>query len=142
MSRKDLLKGTLIGAALLAGCNDGTSIRPFATDGCSDFPDGTLRHRQIWRDCCVAHDRAYWRGGTYDERLEADRALQACVFATGETAIASIMLAGVRVGGSPWWPTRFRWGYGWPWPRGYAPLTAAEREQADRALRHPAAPAP
>ncbi|MFN0318056.1 MAG: hypothetical protein ACKVQA_23765 [Burkholderiales bacterium] len=132
----------LIGVVLLAGCNDGAPILPFTTDGCSDFPDGTPRHRQIWRDCCVAHDRAYWRGGTYDERLEADRALQACVAVTGERAIARIMLAGVRVGGSPWWPSRFRWGYGWPWPRGYAPLTAAERAQANQALRQPPAPAP
>jgi hypothetical protein len=121
--------------SLLAGCAGDAAIRPFTTDGCSDFPDGTPRNRQLWRDCCVAHDRAYWRGGAYGERLEADRALRACVAAVGEPAVAQIMLAGVRVGGSPWWPTRYRWGYGWPWPRGYRELTPAEREQADRALR-------
>jgi hypothetical protein len=41
----------------------------------------------------------------------------------------------VRVGGSPYWPTRFRWGYGWPWPRGYRALTPAERDQIQKALR-------
>jgi hypothetical protein len=40
------------------------------------------------------------------------------------------MLAGVRIGGTPYLPTRFRWGYGWPWPRGYRALTPAELEQS------------
>jgi len=41
------------------------------------------------------------------------------------------MLAGVRVGGTPYLPTRFRWGYGWPWPRGYRALTDIERQQVE-----------
>ena len=41
--------------------------------------------------------------------------------------IAAIMLAGVRVGASPYWPTRFRWGYGWPYFRGYKPLSTSEK---------------
>lgn len=49
-----------------------------------------------------------------------------------------LMLAGVRVGGAPWWPTPFRWGYGWPWPRTcygwpwprtYRAQTASEQQQ-------------
>jgi hypothetical protein len=44
------------------------------------------------------------------------------------------MLAGVRVGGSPYWPTRYRWGYGWPWPRGYAALTPEDRAQVRAAM--------
>jgi hypothetical protein len=113
------------------------TLRPFSTDGCSDFPDGNLRHRSLWRTCCVEHDRVYWQGGTYAERTAADLALERCVAAVGEPAIARLMLAGVRVGGSPWWPTRYRWGYGWPWPRGYRALTAAERAQIEEALRQP-----
>jgi len=30
------------------------------------------------------------------------------------------MLAGVRVGGSACWPTKFHWGYGGSYPHGYA----------------------
>lgn len=101
---------------------------PFSTDGCSEFPDGTPSQKTLWRDCCVAHDLAYWAGGSYAERMTADRELERCVGAVGEPAIAALMLAGVRVGGSPFWPTRFRWGYGWPWGRGYKVLTGAERE--------------
>ncbi|MDP5238689.1 hypothetical protein Q9Q94_04070 [Uliginosibacterium sp. 31-16] len=104
---------------------------PFSTDGCSEFPDGTPSQKTLWRDCCVAHDLAYWAGGSYAERMTADRELERCVGAVGEPAIAALMLAGVRVGGSPFWPTRFRWGYGWPWGRGYKALSHEERKQVE-----------
>ena len=120
---------------LVAGCASSGPLRPFTTDGCSDFPEGTSRDRTLWLDCCTAHDKAYWLGGTYAERAAADKELRRCVAAVGEPAIASLMLAGVRVGGSPFWPTRFRWGYGWPWPRGYRALTPEERAQAEQLLQ-------
>lgn len=104
-------------------------LQPFTTDGCSDFPDGTPAHKDLWLKCCIAHDRKYWIGGTYSERLSADMELRTCVQSVGEPAIANLMLAGVRVGGSPYWPTRFRWGYGWPYTHGYRALTPEEREQ-------------
>ncbi len=107
-------------------------LKPFTTDGCSDFPDGTPEHRDLWLKCCIAHDRKYWIGGTYAERLQADLELRQCVSAVGEPAIADLMLAGVRVGGSPYWPTRFRWGYGWPYTHGYRALTPEEIEQVRR----------
>jgi hypothetical protein len=96
-------------------------LQPFATDGCSLFPDGTTEHEALWRLCCVIHDVAYWRGGTYDERLEVDRALQ-----------RRLMYSGVRAGGTPYSPTPFRWGFGWPYPRGYKALTEEEREQVEK----------
>ncbi len=76
--------------------------------------------------CCVAHDYAYWKGGTYQERVSADNELEVCVSGVGEPEIARLMLAGVRVGGTPYLPTLFRWGYGWPYPRGYKALTEEE----------------
>lgn len=104
-------------------------LAPFTSDGCSAFPDGTYELRQLWLSCCVVHDAAYWQGGTYEERVAADLGLQQCVAQVGDSRIAGIMLAGVRVGGTPYLPTRFRWGYGWPYPRGYQKLTAEELEQ-------------
>ena len=101
----------------------------FTTDGCSSFPDGTLSHQQLWHRCCTAHDLAYWAGGVLDERLKADLELRACVISVGEPAVAELMLAGVRVGGSPWLPTTFRWGYGWPYTHGYTALTPEENTQ-------------
>lgn len=120
--------------SLSAACAAPGPLRPFTTDGCSDFPDGTPSHKTLWLSCCTEHDKAYWQGGTYDERRKADRELQRCVANVGEPGIAALMLAGVRVSGSPYWPTRFRWGYGWPWPRGYRALTAAEQDQIRKAL--------
>ena len=105
------------------------NIKPFTSDGCSSFPDGTFEHNQLWLSCCTAHDYAYWQGGTYQERLVADKALQQCVAKVGEPHIANLMLAGVRVGGSPYLPTSFRWGYGWSYPRWYKVLTDAEQKQ-------------
>ena len=97
---------------VLGGCS--STLKPFESDGCSSFPDGTLGQSELWLQCCVEHDRSYWKGGTYSDRLSADKELEMCVADVGEPAIAKLMLAGVRVGGTPIWPTSFRWGYGWP----------------------------
>ena len=114
---------------LVLGACSTKVIKPFTTDGCSSFPDGTLKQKNLWLACCTAHDFAYWQGGTYHERLTADKELQACVAKVGEPAVAMLMLAGVRVGGSPFLPTTFRWGYGWPYPRLYKALSADETAQ-------------
>ncbi len=110
------------------------TLKPFTTDGCSEFPNGTLQQKDLWLKCCIAHDKKYWAGGTYDERLQADRELRTCVESVGEPAIAALMLAGVRVGGAPWLNTPFRWGYGWPYGRGYQALTPEEKEHARKLL--------
>ncbi len=110
----------------LAGCASTGGIRPFTTDGCSLFPEGTLKHKDLWLSCCTQHDRSYWIGGTRDERLKADRDLKDCVAQAGAPDIAELMLAGVRAGGTPYLPTAFRWGYGWPYFRGYKALTKEE----------------
>ena len=96
-----------------------SDLRVFQSDGCSSFPDGTLNKKTLWRDCCVNHDLAYWLGGSYRARMQADSELQQCVKALGQPTLATVMLAGVRAGGSPFWPTSYRWGYGWPyWQNG------------------------
>lgn len=109
-------------------------LKPFTTDGCSSFPDGTMAQQSLWLSCCINHDLAYWKGGTYNDKVKADEALQSCVASIGEPEIAQIMLAGVRVGGSPYFPTPYRWGYGWPYLRGYTELTAEERKEVKQKL--------
>jgi len=50
----------------------------------------------------------------------ADQTLRACVAKQSESGvIATLVYWGVRVGGNPWLPAYWRWGYGWPWGRGY-----------------------
>ena len=107
-------------------------LKLFTSDGCSSFPDGTFEQNELWLKCCTAHDYDYWKGGTYNDRLESDKELKACVAKVGEPQVALLMLAGVRVGGSPFFPTTFRWGYGWDYPRFYGPLTEEELEQVEK----------
>ena len=102
------------------------TIKPFVSDGCSSFPNGTFKQKELWLSCCTVHDYAYWKGGTYADRFKADVDMQQCVSDSGEPEIGILMLAGVRVGGNPFINTKFRWGYGWPYPRFYKALTPAE----------------
>lgn len=101
----------------------------FSTDGCSAFPDGTPAQKQLWQACCVAHDLAYWAGGSYADRQAADEAMQECVADVEAPEVAKLMWVGVRLGGSPFFPTSYRWGYGWRYVRGYKPLDEAEKQQ-------------
>jgi len=104
-------------------------LRPFRTDGCSLLPD-----RGISR-CCIEHDLSYWQGGTAARRKAADRQLRRCVGEAGGAFKACLMYTGVRFGGHPLLPTWFRWGYGWPYARGYGELTADDLEQARERVR-------
>ena len=119
----------LLVATVLAASAYADTLKPFVSDGCSAFPDGTLKQNKLWLSCCYDHDFAYWKGGSYQERLNADKALRYCVAEVGEPEIALLMLAGVRVGGTPFLPTKFRWGYGWSYPKFYGPLKAAEKQK-------------
>lgn len=116
---------------MMAGCGTAAPLHAFTTDGCSMFPDRALIGKVDWCTCCLAHDLAYWQGGTADERLAADRELARCVQDKAlSPALATTMLAGVRAGGSAYLPTSYRWGYGWPYGRGYQSLNGADKAQA------------
>lgn len=135
-----LIAATLTACAVVPAAQQ--RMQPFTTDGCSLFPDRALIGHADWRACCVAHDHAYWRGGSELARLSADRELRACVHrATGNEALAELMYVGVRTGGGPYYFTSYRWAYGWPYGRGYAPLSADEQALADRLERESTAAA-
>ena len=139
---------TLLAALVLSPAGPGDAfaadLRPFTSDGCSLFPDGTLKDRTEWCDCCLSHDLAYWQGGTAAERKSADETLRECVLErTRDKALAETMYLGVRAGGHPAFPAWYRWGYGWPYGRGYTPLSDAEKQRAGEQLdeyaqKHPA----
>lgn len=134
MNTRRLLALFLCTSILFSSTAIADDLKPFTTDGCSSFPDGTIGHASLWASCCIRHDFAYWKGGTYEERLAADEALEQCVAAVGEPKIASLMLAGVRIGGTPYLPTAYRWGYGWPFLRGYEALTEEEELEVQQQL--------
>jgi len=105
-------------------------LHAFKSDGCSLFPDGDLADRELWCDCCLNHDIAYWQGGSRADRKQADESLRQCVLArTGSKVLAGLMYDGVRAGGHPAFPTWYRWGYGWNYGRGYTLLTESEQRQ-------------
>lgn len=98
------------------------------SDGCSggmsaayaELPDWV--HEQFgeelpWRQCCVEHDRAYYYGGSREQKLAADEKLKACVIDTlggdlGAILLGSAMRIAVHIGGQPYFATPYRWGYG------------------------------
>jgi hypothetical protein len=91
---------------------------PFRTDGCSWWPDAMFTG-DGWQGCCIEHDLAYWCGGTAQMRRDADEALRQCVAKDYAGWVGAVMKPGVRLGGAPWVPAYFRWGYGHPYPAGY-----------------------
>ncbi len=97
---------------------------PFKSDGCSGGMSWAWRklydRNPPWNGLCVDHDRAYWNGGTVEDRQWADAALLIAVAQKGYPLVAVLMWIAVRVGGSPWLPFPWRWAFGWPYGRGYA----------------------
>ena len=53
----------------------------------------------------------------------------------GQPELGKLMRTGAGAGGTPYLPTRFRWGFGWRWPRGYGPLSDEEKTLAEEASR-------
>lgn len=93
------------------------NLKPFVSDGCSGGMSWAWRFftgkPPPWEDDCIEHDRAYWAGGTYRDRLTADRKLLWRVTAKGYPRLAWLMYQGVRLGGAAILPFPWRWGYGW-----------------------------
>lgn len=87
----------------------------FISDGCSGgmswFFIHILHELEPWHCDCIKHDQEYWLGGAYRDRRQADRDLAIAVISKGYFWWGVIMYIGVRIGGSPWWPFSWRWGY-------------------------------
>lgn len=117
-------------------CAGAQVIHNFSSDGCSLFPDGTIKQPGFWCECCFEHDIAYWGGGTKEDRLHADERLRECVLKkTGDRTLSETMFQGVRFGGQPVFPNWYRWGYGWNYGRGYEPLTDEEKAAVSERLK-------
>lgn len=127
-------------------------ISPFTTDGCSGLQSESWKllakslpefkkifgGKPPWEDCCIEHDKVYWRGSTmdgYTKRQQADKELKQCILSTGAKLTprlsvkhsvseenfrhaflltARLMYKTVRLGGLPCSLLPWRWGYGWP----------------------------
>ena len=109
-------------------------LKPFTTDYCSDFPNGTLSKPNLWADCCFSHDLHYWIGGTEQERQDSDLELKACVKRTGASFDSFLMYMGVRVGGKPG-EASYSWGYGWTIKRDYLQVPKNDIKHAIELLK-------
>lgn len=82
------------------------------------LPDGTLSDRCSWffdgdwGDCCIAHDKEYYAGGTKAMRKAADKRLKQCIQGKGHKIVAQMMYYGVRIGGVGFLKLPFSWGFG------------------------------
>ncbi len=113
--------------------------KPFHSDGCSVVPDYDQQ------ECCVRHDWLYWQGGGIKDRWRADREFYRCVKKTKKKGLflAPFRWLGVRVGGVGFLPfVKWRWGYGWKYPRSKAPqgdtspyTVETERETFEKRLK-------
>lgn len=128
-----------IAAPMIAHVSQADELEPFTTDGCSMWIDGTLDQPNLWRHCCVAHDLDYWQGGSEEQRKKSDERIQACVKEAQGSGMANYIYKNVRWGGSPYWMSLYRWGYGWDyldglWPRGYKVPTPEEQQLINQAM--------
>jgi hypothetical protein len=98
----------------------------FVTDGCSAWPDG-----EEYVACCVEHDLVYWCGGSAARRSEADAAFGRCVAESGSPVLGDVMRLGVRLGGHPFFPMPYRWGFGRPYRGGYPQEADGEGHPVD-----------
>lgn len=96
------------------------------SDGCTLIAEGKIH------DCCVAHDKEYFQGGTRHQRRNSDKRLYECVCKKGgwDKFFAPFIWMGVRIGGLPFLPTKFRWGFGTKM-KGYAKRPQVEKSPND-----------
>ncbi len=133
-------------------------ITSFSTDQCSMFAEedfvipkkenlswyqqnnNSKAVKVDWSQCCVAHDLAYWMGGSENQKALADNELSVCIRSsyrqqagidsvyTGHILWAVQQFGGPLVFGSPS-TYSFRWGYGWPIGTPFRSLNTEERQQ-------------
>ena len=87
---------------------------PFKSDGASFFPD-VVDGVNIY-PAALRHDIRYWSGlpGDKEARFLADLKLaqDVVLLCKGSVELATKIFLGVRVGGTEWLPTTWRWGFG------------------------------
>lgn len=94
-------------------------LKPFSSDGCPLVAENiSYPHEDQWRLCCIEHDKAYWKGGSQEQRQKADSDLQACITERGSPEAARLVYYSIR---SPQkGNSTLPWGYGWMIPRNTA----------------------
>lgn len=112
------------------------SLKPFKTDGCTLFIDGTNKAPGLWRHCCVEHDLRYWFGGSKEDMDATDVRLKSCVEKVAGSTWANIIYTGVRTGHHSPIKNKTQWNWGWSKKRNYQTLSKEEITIALTELRN------
>ena len=105
--------------------NNGLDSPPFKFiwDGCSGGISALTNlffMKVDWQDGkgCLTHDYAYWRGGSFAMKKKADTDLYDHIISLGHSKIyAYVVWIAIALGGMPFIPAPWRWGYGYPFPQ-------------------------
>ncbi len=132
-----ILTGTA--AAMGSKPEEPNELKDFYWDGCSFVaPEGYKDDPDLWCECCWEHDKAYYKGGTWEQKNDADIALGECVAEkSGSKILGDLYYAGTAIGAGPYVnvdPTA-RWGYGWIYNRGYDEISSYDKEIADEKIQ-------
>lgn len=108
-----------------------TALKPFVTDYCTLYVEGTRAQPNLWRHCCEEHDLYFWSGGSEEDKKNADLGLKSCVAKTGATTQSVLIYTAVVLGGhSPIHIKAKEWGNAWEGRPRYLTLTESETAQA------------
>jgi hypothetical protein len=130
------MKYLLIFFLISFGSVQASELKPFKTDYCTNYVEGTLKHPTAWKHCCLMHDMYFWAGGTSQERVEADLGLKTCIEKTGHSLQAQIMYSAIRLSSHS--PIKYpdkRWGNGWKDREDFVKLTDLEIEEIESELQ-------
>ena len=107
------------------------TLKPFVTDYCTLFVEGTRQQPNLWRHCCEEHDLYFWAGGSIEDKKASDQRLKACVKSAGASTQAVLIYTAVVIGGhSPIHIKAKQWGNTWENRPRYLTLTESETAQA------------
>lgn len=120
------LKYLLIFLTIISTHSAFGALKPFVTDGCTLFADGTLKRPGLWTHCCEEHDMRYWFGGDQADMDKTDIRLRSCVKDVAGKTWADLIYTGVRAGHTSPVKNKTHWSWGWSTERANTPLTAKE----------------
>lgn len=110
-------------------------LRPFKTDYCTNYPEGTKSDPEMWKHCCLSHDLFFWAGGRKEDRYISDLELRKCIEKTGAKNQARLIYYAVRLGSySPVKYSDKKWGNGWMNRPDFFPLTSEEIDVIENEL--------
>lgn len=110
-------------------------LKPFETDGCTMFMDGTYSQPGLWKHCCSEHDLRYWFGGSQADMDASDLRLRSCVQKVAGDNWAFVIYSGIRAGHHSPIKNKYQWNWGWTLSREKRPLTPAEIDYVKTELK-------